>query len=345
MLSGCVTVPVKERLATYNINGVSYLALISLCNNQNINWQYDSYSRLIILTKDNHRISLMLGDSLVLVDSRPQHLKHPVDFYQGSIMVPYSFKEQILDVLFPEKRVSVISRKLPINIKKVIIDAGHGGTDPGAIGRTGLREKDINLDIAKRLSSLFRAEGVQVVMTRSTDTLIPLPKRVEIANNSGADIFLSIHSNANRVRGLNGFEVYYISTSVSDSVRALKAAKNASLDFSSSCFASHSLNLKATLWDMIYTYDRAESIKLAQAICQDINRNLDTKIIGVKGAGFYVLKGARIPAVLIEVGFLSNREEERMLKNSYYRQKIAEGIREGVRTYSRENTFAKGQNR
>jgi N-acetylmuramoyl-L-alanine amidase len=281
----------------------------------------------------------MLGDSLVLVDSKPQYLKHPVDIYQGMIVVPLKFKEQVLDVLFSAKPITAGLRKAPLNIKKIVIDAGHGGYDPGAIGKSGLREKDINLDIAKRLSNLFRSEGVEVVMTRSSDAFVSLTRRVEIANRSKVDLFLSIHTNSNRVRELSGFEVYYISSTADNSRRAVQSAQNAFLDFDSSCFASNSLDLKATLWDMIHTYDRAESIKLARSICQNIDRGLEVKIIGIKGAGFYVLKGPRMPAVLVEVGFLSNSLEERMLRNSYYRQKIAEGIFEGVRSYSQEFVF------
>jgi len=335
-LSGCATAPTRGALTTYNINGIPYLPLISLCELKGINWDYDTFTRSAILSKDGHKINLIVGDTLVLVDGLPQHLKHAVDIYQGSVVVPYRFKEQILDVLFKELYPPGQAIASLLKIKKIVIDAGHGGNDPGAIGRTGVREKDITLDIAKRLSNLLRSDGIDVVMTRSADTFIPLSSRVDRANKSQADLFLSIHANANRVKSLSGFEVYYVSPSVDDSQRAVSAAKDAVLDLDSSCFAGSSLNLKATLWDMIYTYSRAESIELARSICQTINRNLDTKILGIKGARFYVLKGARMPAVLIEIGFLSNYNEERMLKNSYYRQKITESIIVGIKNYAQE---------
>ncbi|MCX5714512.1 MAG: N-acetylmuramoyl-L-alanine amidase, partial [Candidatus Omnitrophica bacterium] len=113
-----------------------------------------------------------------------------------------------------------------VKIKKVVVDAGHGGYDPGAIGRTGLKEKDVNLDIAKRLSNLLRSEGVKVTLTRSSDTFVSLGKRVRLANDSGADLFVSIHSNASRTRSLCGFETYYVSHGVNDSKRAAYAARN-----------------------------------------------------------------------------------------------------------------------
>ncbi|MDD5730827.1 MAG: N-acetylmuramoyl-L-alanine amidase, partial [Candidatus Omnitrophica bacterium] len=152
-----------------------------------------------------------------------------------------------------------------------------------------------------------------------------------------ADLFSSIHTNANRVRGMNGFEVYYVSPSVNDSQRALYSAQNASLNLQNALFSSPSVNLKAILWDMVYTASRAESIELAHSICKSINKNLDVEVLGVKGARYFVLKGARIPAVLVEVGFVSNSTEERFLKNYYYREKIADSIHEGVLNYARES--------
>lgn len=333
---GCATAPKREALPRYDINGISYLPLVSLCDLRGINWEYDTFARTITLNRGPHKINLMIGQTLVLVDGIPQHLRHPVDLYQGAIVVPYKFKEQVLDDLFKEPSRLISAAKL--KIKKVVLDAGHGGRDPGTMGRSGVREKDINLDIAKRLKKLLEDEGIAVVLTRPTDKFIPLSARVDIANNSQADLFISLHANANRVRGLNGFEVYYISSSIDDSARALSAAQSAELNLESKCFASQSLDLRATLWDMLNTYNRAESITLAQAICKTVKSGLNTRILGIKGANFHVLRGVRMPAVLIEVGFLSNGEEERMLKNDYYRQRIAEDINEGIFSYAKELT-------
>jgi len=337
---GCATVPRREVLPTYNIGGVTYVSLVCLCESENIDWEYDTFTRTVHLSRGAHKINLMVGQRLVLVDDMPQYLKYPVDIYQGTIVLPFKFKEQILDSLFkgryPERQIT-----LPLTrIKKIVIDAGHGGKDPGTIGKRGLREKDVNLDIAKRLNKLLRVDGIDVVMTRSIDTFIPLERRVAIANDSRADLFISIHSNANRVRSLNGFEVYYISPNVSDSKRALYCAQNAALNLDTSCFASSpSLNLKAILWDMIHTSNRAESVRLARDVCSVINSNLNTKVLGIKGAPFYVLKGTDMPAILIETGFLSNFQEERLMKNAYYRQQIAESIGQGIRRYARDFTL------
>jgi N-acetylmuramoyl-L-alanine amidase len=333
--SGCATIPEQQlAIPTYDINGITYLPLISLCQARGIDCQYDTFTRNAVLTRGAHKINLMVGETLVLVDGLAQHLKHPVEIYQGTVVVPYRFKEQVIDTLFKEFYPGA-KTAIPLGgMRRIIVDAGHGGFDPGAIGRTGLREKAVNLDVAKRLAKLLGEEGVRVIMTRSSDTFIPLGRRVDIANNSQGDLFISIHTNANRVKSLSGFEVYYISPYADDAGRALWAARNVALGLDSACLASNSVNLKAILWDMIYTYNRAESIELARSICRTINRNLNTEILGIKGARFEVLRGVRMPAVLVEIGFLSNSREEKMLKNSYYRQKIAESIIEGIKYYA-----------
>lgn len=337
--SGCATAPPKIPASVYSINGTGYYPLIRVCESKGISWQYDTFTRAIILNKGAHEISLKAGDDLVLVDRRPILLGHPVDIYEGTPVVPLKFKEQGIDKLFGEEKI--IPRRVqpfPISrkIKKVVVDAGHGGNDPGAMGRTGLREKDVNLDIAKRLALLLQSEGVDVVMTRSNDKFIPLGARVRIANRAKADLFISVHSNANRARSLNGFEVYYVASSLNDSKRALFAAQNASLNLENASLASRSIELKAILWDMIYAYDRAESIQLARDICRSVENNMDVRVIGVKDARYEVLRGSRIPAVLIETGFVSNANEERLLKNGYYRQKIAESIMAGIVDYARD---------
>ena len=334
-LNGCVTVPTKESVPTYTVNGTTYYALVALCESRRIAWQFDTYSRSIDLTRANHKISLRVGDNLALIDGRAVIFSQPVDIYDGAIIVPLEFKQKIIDSLF--KKEERVSRKkwFPLTkIKKVVIDAGHGGHDPGAIGKTGLREKDVNLDIANRLAALLKEEGVAVLMTRSTDKFIPLSSRIALANNTRADLFVSIHSNASRVRSLSGFEVYYVGTNVNDSKRAIFSARNAKLDVDSSCFASRDLELKAILWDLLFASDRAESIELSQNICRAIDTKTDSRIIGVKGARFEVLRGARMPAVLVETGFLSNAREESLLRSSSYREKIAEGILEGIRSYA-----------
>ena len=344
LFSGCATGPTKPAghaaLPVYNLNGASYVPLVPLCDTYGINWEYDTFTRTVVLTKDLHRFNLTIGEKMILADGRPENLTHPVEMYQGTVVVPIKLQERLV-TLFAKAmpQPAPLQEVCLLRIRKVVIDAGHGGNDPGAIGKTGVQEKNVNLDIAKRLGKLLSDAGFQVVFTRSRDNFIPLEQRVGIANSSGADLFLSIHSNANRVKGLNGFEVYYVSPALNDCRRALLAAKESRPALNTGTVAGDNLNLRATLWNLIYTACRAESMELARSLCRSIDRDLDTRVLGVKGANYYVLKGARMPAVLIEIGFLSNTREEKLLKNDFYRQQIAEAIADGIQSYARDYTI------
>lgn len=337
LISGCATIPTGENIAAYSIGGKTYYPLISLCDLRGVQMQYEPLLRTAYLSRDTKSVSLRAGDALILVNDKIMHLSSPVDVYQGTIVVPRQFKEQVFDILFyPTTSVPRRLSAAKIKLTKVVIDAGHGGKDPGAIGRSGLREKDVNLDIAKRLSILLNAEGVHTLLTRATDKFVPLSERVNIANRSGAELFISVHSNAARSRSLNGLEVYYLAPSVSDSGRAALTARSVSLNLKDAVFAGSSQDLKAIVWDMIYTNSRAESIELSRSICRIMDSCIDANILGVKNARFQVLKGVRMPGILIEVGFVSNLNEERLLKTGDYRQKLAQGILDGLRDYSQD---------
>lgn len=341
IFNGCVTVPTKQNTSVYNINGVTYVPLIALCEQRGVNFAYDTLTKTATLTRQAHKINLMTGESIMFVDGAPRHLKYRVDTYNGTIVVPKGFIEQVMDSVFadtgvmPDKTVSYVR-----DIKTIVVDPGHGGYDPGAIGKTGLKEKNVNLDVANRLVKILRDEGYKVIMTRSHDDFVPLEKRVEIANNAKANLFISIHSNANTMKDKNGFEVYHVSTEVSDLRRAKLSVDSAVLDLDRASYEQMTSNLKTILWDMIYTASRAESVGLAQSICRAVNNDLSVNVIGVKEAAFQVLKGAHMPAVLIEIGFVSNEKEEHKLRNTYYRQQITDAIARGIKNYAHSGVLA-----
>lgn len=345
-LLGCATAPPPKAgelpIQKLYINNTVYYPLLGLCSHLAISWDYDFIGRQITLKKSDTEIKLLIDSSVALVNGSPLDIKYPVVVYNGSVVVPSKFKEIVLDKLY--RQTQPVDKKQYAGykrIKRVVVDAGHGGRDPGAVGRTGLREKDVNLDIAKRLAGILERQGIEVTMTRRTDKFLSLEERVAIANRANADFFISIHSNSARSRKLNGFEVYYLSDKANDSLRALSAAKNnIDLDIEEGSFYKKSLELKAILWDMLYTQNRWEAVLMAQAICQVASRNMGLRILGVKGASFYVLKGNSIPAVLVEAGFLSNQLEEKYLRNGFYRQQIAEALADGITDYSRRYKLA-----
>jgi len=330
--SGCAGVPRKGQLQQYSISGAPYFSLVSLCELKDISWDYDPLTRTADLSRNAHRIKLFAGGKTIFVDGRPRELNSPVDIYRGMLVVPAQLR-QMVESMLSESLVQPEILSF-YNIKKVIIDPGHGGKDPGATGRSGVQEKNVVLDIAKRLSVLLRNNGVETVLTRSTDRFIPLEQRAAMTEDSGADLFISIHANANRSRSLSGFEVYYISPEVNDYKRALSSARSVSLGLDSSSFAGADPVLKAILWDMTYTYNRGESIQLSRDICGAAGRSLETRVIGVKNANYCVLRGSYIPAILVEVGFVSNPREEQLLNSANYRQRIAESLENGIRDYA-----------
>ena len=250
---------------------------------------------------------------------------------------------KILKVIKPIKRSTLIIAAILVFISntafcqkfKVSLDAGHGGHDPGAIGRAGLREKSVTLDITRRLRDLLEQEGFRVVMTRDQDRFISLSQRSEVANRQKADLFVSIHANASRRRSISGFEVYYLSEATDDHARAIEAAENALLP--SEVGESTPKGTQAIVWDLLYTEYRAESTELAAQVCRGLTKSqIPSQNRGVKSARFAVLKGARMPAILIEVGFVSHLAEEARLRTATYRQRVAEGIRNGILAFQED---------
>jgi len=187
----------------------------------------------------------------------------------------------------------------------------------------------VTLDVALRLRELLERDGFRVLMTRSTDRFIPLSRRSEIANRENGDLFISIHANASRRRSISGFEVYYLSEATDDHARALEAAENVVLP--AEVGETGSREIDTIVWDLLHTEYRAESREIASSVCRGLSsRRLLSPNRGVKSARFAVLKGSRMPAVLVEVAFVSHPGEEARLRKWEYRQRIAEGIREGI---------------
>jgi len=229
------------------------------------------------------------------------------------------------------------SSQMNLKVKTIAIDAGHGGHDPGAIGKNGLREKHITLDIAKRLAILVKERlGVKVIMTRDSDVFISLDERPAISKTKGADLFVSIHVNATRKRKTRGIETYIQSLRASDrSAMATAALENAT---SEKTLSQLDTELTRILKDLHSSVKEEESLQLAHAVQTSLVstvRPVQGHVVnlGVKRAFFYVLVNTNMPSILAEVGFISNPDEEKLLKQESYRQKIAEALFEGVKKY------------
>ncbi|MFC1683307.1 N-acetylmuramoyl-L-alanine amidase, partial [Candidatus Zixiibacteriota bacterium] len=211
----------------------------------------------------------------------------------------------------------------------------HGGKDPGAIGVTGMQEKEVVLDIAKRLASLLQSRlSLNVILTREDDTFIPLSERTKMANSQGADLFVSIHANASTRRQANGFETFFLAEVKNDAGRAAAILENSALKFErpeASLVGTSDLDF--ILYDMLQNEFHQESEYLAGIIQEQMDGTLHTVNRRVNQAPFYVLNGAYMPAVLVETAFISNPDEEALLKKRWFRQKIAEALYESVRAF------------
>jgi len=342
-IAGCATVPTRAWERTLSsqavrVEGVSYIPATVLAKYYQMQWQWDPIARRAKLSKGRSYFAFHVGTDSAIVNGRIEKLSHPVVFYAGAVVIPSDFAiERMGKILGPP---SVATKRLPpliqkYAIRKIIIDPGHGGKDPGAIGRSGLREKDVVLDIARRVRDELNGNGIDVIMTRDRDEFISLYRRTRIANDNDADFFVSIHANANRARSLRGFEVYYLSPAVDDSARAVEAAENAFLKFDDSSFYFRNTSLEATLWDLVYTENREESIELARYISKAVDDSTYLRNRGVKCARFYVLRGVRMPSVLVEVGYLSNSTEEANMRKLSFRQEVASAIVRGILNYKR----------
>lgn len=220
----------------------------------------------------------------------------------------------------------------PGKIRRIVVDPGHGGKDPGAIGQRGLQEKDVVLSIGLILAKKLREDlGIDVVMTRSTDVFIELQERTAIANQVGADLFVSIHANASLNRSTSGVETYYLNLAKTEKAAQLAARENGT------SLEKVSL-LQAVLFDLMANYKLNDSAHLAEEVQKALFKRLSVhyppgRNLGVKQGPFYVLVGATMPSILSESAFLSNDKEEARLADPQYQEQIAEGILEGIIAY------------
>jgi N-acetylmuramoyl-L-alanine amidase len=238
------------------------------------------------------------------------------------------------------KALAAIEEKRPLlppskpGIKRIVIDPGHGGRDPGAIGPSGLKEKDVVLKIAKRLREGLEKHGYEVFLTRERDVYLPLEDRTAIANVKDADLFISLHANASRKRGARGIETYILGAPSDDEIVELAARENATSP-------KKLTDLQIILYDLMVSAKVNESDRLAhyvqESMCNNLNhRKSSDSDRGIKTAPFIVLMRARMPAILVEVSFISNRVDEGRLRSRKYLDEIAASIAQGLNSYIKE---------
>lgn len=224
-----------------------------------------------------------------------------------------------------------LARQLGLGVSRIVIDAGHGGHDPGAQSN-GITEAELVLDVATRLGRLLQKQpGIEVVMTRDTDVFVPLEGRTAIANREGADLFLSVHANASRNPQAHGIETYFLNFASNPDAAAVAAREN-----SASARAMRSLPdiVRAIAFNNKIDESRDFADMVQRAMVRRLSsRNKELRDLGVKQAPFVVLIGAAMPSVLAEISFVTNKQEGQLLKTGAYRQQIAEALLDAVLRY------------
>ncbi len=225
-------------------------------------------------------------------------------------------------------------------LRKVVLDPGHGGKDPGASGPGGIAEKDIVLSIAKKLALKLKTEmGTEVVLTRKDDRFVPLEDRTLLANSENADLFISLHVNASPNSDAKGIETYYLDNTTDEAAIRLAARENATSRKNIS-------DLQFILSDMMQNMKLEDSITLAHRLQASLVSGMskfmgDVKDLGVKKALFYVLVGARMPSVLVEMFFITNKTESRLMADPGYQDTMVNALFEGIQKYAQSNLMAK----
>ena len=295
--------------------------------------QYSSQRVRVVLDINNisrHKIFPLYDPFRIVVDVRGAEKKGQTAT-SPTVVKKRSPRKGVRKQKNPDASVS-LARQLGLNVKTIVIDPGHGGKDPGTFAKGGLREKDIVLQFAKALKpKLEKRLGCEVILTRTRDVFLSLEKRTAFANMKKADLFISLHVNANEVKKVNGIETYFLNMATDKRAVMLAAAENATSEKNIS-------DLQKILNELMLNTKITESSKLAHEVQSGITSHMNktrrrVKNLGVKQAPFYVLIGAEMPAVLVEIGFITNPSERRRLANREYLRTLADGLALGIDGY------------
>jgi len=305
-----------------------------------------------------------VGMSVALAGDMLLRSEYPVTRMQGEILIPLDIALPMITILLEGYSVSlqgnnIIVKKEAVSEREkqketkplphvskdaigfIVVDAGHGGKDPGAIGKSGIKEKLLTLQIARQVALELQKKlpGIDVVMTRTTDKFLELGERTEIANRllkKGVNgIFISIHCNAAVVSKISGFETYYLSQNPSnEEARTTAVLENNVIVFESPEKRKRYSDVDIIEALMLNTQIQKESFMLASAIQKGLDKNItEFKSKGVKKADFFVLRGCLMPSALVEVGYITNPKEKDFLTDTNYQKKLARGITEGIMSF------------
>ncbi len=303
-----------------------------------MNWSPES--RTLELRNNYITLDFLSGSRFVIVDKKNSRLMDSsIVFSKGRAYIPSSFLTKTISPYskrLSKSRPAGSKKKVSSSSKLVVIDPGHGGKDWGAKGCYSLVEKELVLDVSRRVRDILTKKGIKVRMTRNSDVFIPLPRRSDIANEIDADIFVSIHANAmaKDKRSISGSETFYLSKAQTASASATERLENSSMkDDVKQGWSFLSLRLKRFFLKKHFAATRSKSVKLARSVQNKLKKTAVGKDRGIRPANFSVLRNVYCPACLVEIGFVSNPVDASYLKKSSYRQRIATAIAGGTIDY------------
>ena len=340
---------IKEQRYYFSLNDFSSALLKKNFINKDV--------QKIVFSLGNVKIKVTGNISFIIIDDKPYQLKNNIIYKKGIFYAPIddfldllnektgssyvmdysslSIQNKFISQEVSTNPVDLYQEKKKWKFDTIIIDPGHGGKDPGAVGYRGTKEKDIVLDVSKRLAKkIERNSKTKVILTREEDIFLRLQDRTKFANANEGDLFISIHTNAAEDRRASGFETFLIGPNKNEAAVRVAARENAALElegFSGKKLTNEDL-IKATIAQSAFA---AKSEEFASLVQNEIRKRVQSKDRGVKQAGFYVLMGASMPNVLIELGFISNPNEEKKLNSSSYRDMLATSIYYAVLKYQK----------
>ncbi len=307
-----------------------------------LNCLWDPFARRVTLSRGRRSLTFLIDEPFVSVDGNVHRLENPPRFWQGRTMIPaemlnWSWWREVM----AEESVWFGDSAEPFRVDSVVLDAGHGGSDPGAIGWGSLREKDVTLAFTKLLGAQLEQDGLAVYTTREDDRTVSLESRSEMANRSNADLVVSIHANSAGAESANGFEIFYLSDAVDDTERAISVMNANSGEAQDHPDLPNKAGHDATLWDLILTENRRESLELAGLVQEEIRAAALGEDRGLKTASFHVLWNTDKPALLLELGFLTHPDDARRLTDQAFLGKLSRAVSRGILRYKElyEGTF------
>ena len=364
-----ILISANKHINSFIYDDVYYFSISEFCDSQEYKYIYYEDKAKVAILFDDSKMTFSANSSFVQVDQQTVHLLNnviikddifylpansfnilsnyyftPTVFYNKEknnfFIIPFKNEETIVDAV---KKDTVIYDDLYLNnqgnnqkwsINTIVLDAGHGGKDPGAIGYYNIHEKNIVLDITNELGKYIEKNhpNINVIYTRTDDTFLGLRDRTNIANESKGQIFISVHANASTAKSARGFEIFLLGPNSVDEAMEVTLRENASIAFEDNQEQYKLEN--QIIASLSQTTFLKESEKLALFIENNVKKELPkTRMRGIKQAGFHVLVGASMPNLLVEVGFISNKSEAKLLNKSSYRRQMARGIFNGISNY------------